>query len=82
MKYQTTFVSTLKEITRNFFALLKTNRMLLVEMFFRFENKEIKDQILNNYEESASGPKGADREAVQFAEDADDNPEGNASLFA
>lgn len=42
-----------------FIELLKKNKMLGVEIMFRFPSREIKDQILNNYERGA--PQGAVR---------------------
>lgn len=40
----------IKEIAGKFTELLKKNKMLGVEILFRWPSREIKDQILNNYE--------------------------------
>ena len=42
--------SIIKEITAKFTELLKKNKMLGVEILFRWPSREIKDQILNNYD--------------------------------
>ena len=45
----------IKEITAKFTELLKKNKMLGVEILFRWPSREIKDQILNNYERANYG---------------------------
>jgi hypothetical protein len=42
-------------ITTKFIELLKKNKMLGVEILFRFPSREIKDQILLNYERGQQG---------------------------
>jgi hypothetical protein len=37
-------------VTTKFIELLKKNRMLGVEILFRFPSREIKNEILSNYE--------------------------------
>jgi hypothetical protein len=41
-------------VTAKFVELLKKNKMLGVEILFRWPSREIKDQILNNYERGGS----------------------------
>lgn len=48
--------SVITMIVARFTELLKRNKMLGVEILFRFASKDIKDQILNNYDERAARP--------------------------
>jgi len=43
----------ISQITNKFTELLKKNRMLGVEILFRFPSMEIKNQILTNYDGGA-----------------------------
>ena len=45
----------INQITTKFIELLKKNKMLGVEILFRFPSREIKDQILSNYEKGVQG---------------------------
>lgn len=62
--------SILKAIVLKFVQLLKRNKMLAVEILFEFPSREIKDQILNNYEHGEGGPRPAEDKAerVDLAE--------------
>jgi hypothetical protein len=44
----------MKTITLRFVQLLKKNKLLAVEILFEFPTREIKDQILRNYEDDGS----------------------------
>lgn len=46
----------IKDITAKFTTLLKTNNMLAVEILFRFSSREVKDQILHNYDMGGARP--------------------------
>ena len=50
-------------VTGKFTELLKKNKMLGVEILFRWPSREIKDQILNNYDRG--GNMNADNMAVE-----------------
>lgn len=50
-------------VTTKFVELLKKNKMLGVEILFRWPSREIKDQILNNYDRG--GNMNADNMAVE-----------------
>jgi hypothetical protein len=50
-------------VTAKFTELLKKNKMLGVEILFRWPSREIKDQILNNYDRG--GNMNADNMAVE-----------------
>ena len=50
-------------VTGKFVELLKKNKMLGVEILFRWPSREIKDQILNNYDRG--GNMNADNMAVE-----------------
>ena len=49
-------------IVGKFVALQQDNPMLLLEALFRFQTKEIKDQVLNNYSLSVCRPGLIDKE--------------------
>jgi hypothetical protein len=38
------------KVVHEFFELLKVNRLLIVESLFRIRDKDVKNQILTNYE--------------------------------
>ena len=40
----------LKDVAASFLSLLRTNKMLAIEMLFEFPSKDLKDAILSNYE--------------------------------
>lgn len=48
--YQAELKNIMKSIVLRFVQLLKSNRMLAVESLFEFQTKDIKDQILANYD--------------------------------
>ncbi len=50
-------------VTAKFVELLKKNKMLGVEILFRWPSREIKDQILNNYERG--GPMNVENKALE-----------------
>jgi hypothetical protein len=52
--YSIELKSVVTMVVGKFTELLKRNKMLGVEILFRFASKDIKDQILNNYEERAA----------------------------
>ena len=53
--HKTEMKQIIKEITAKFTELLKKNKMLGVEILFRWPSREIKDSILNNYERGNYG---------------------------
>ena len=44
----------MKDVAASFLSLLRTNKMLAVEMLFEFPSKDLKDAILSNYEQVAA----------------------------
>ena len=75
--YKGEFKQVISTVTAKFTELLKQNRMLGVEILFRFPSREIKDQILNNYEhgarQMAQGVRELGHEAVSIEDAIDMN---------
>jgi len=46
----------LKQIAGRFIEMLKVNKLLAIECLFQFPSREIRDQILTNYDYSIQNP--------------------------
>ena len=64
--YSSEMKAVISQVTCKFTELLKKNRMLGVEVLFRFPSKDIKDQILSNYEMNNALALGGNKKKVDY----------------
>ena len=65
--YKSELKNVISMITLKFTELLKKNKMLGVEIMFRWQSRSAKDSILNNYESRMNNNQAAQKPVVEEA---------------